>query len=141
VIPSPASVTVTAALQSAPTVAGNAIATITAVSFNNSSLKGNYIFSLSGIDGNGFAFYAAGAVTADGNGNITGGEEDLNDISSGYFQATSVTGTYSVGPDGRGTLNLNSSIGQFSYAIALRALNNAGLNEIDNQVIKRNRQS
>ncbi len=135
VVPSPASVTITAALQSAPTVSGNSIATVTAVSFNNSSLKGNYVFSLSGIDGSGFAFYAAGAITADGNGNITGGEEDLNDINSGYFQATSVTGTYNVGPDGRGSLNLTSSLGSFSYAIALRALNNAGLNEIDNNVV------
>ncbi|HTV65789.1 MAG TPA: hypothetical protein VMD98_09300 [Bryocella sp.] len=135
VVPSPASVTISAALQSAPSISGNSIVTVTAVTFSNSSIKGNYIFTLSGIDGNGYSFYAAGAITADGNGNITAGEEDLNDVSSGYFQATSVTGTYSVGADGRGTLNLNSSLGQFSYAIALRALSNAGLNEIDNQVV------
>lgn len=135
VIPNPASVTVTAVLQGSSGVSGNAIVTITAVQFNNSSLKGNYIFSLSGIDLNGFPFNAVGAVTADGNGNITGGEEDLNDVSSGYFQATSVTGSYTVGSDGRGLLNLNSSIGSFSYAFAIRALNSAGLNEIDNNVI------
>jgi hypothetical protein len=135
VVPSPASVTITAVLQADSSISGNAIVTITSVQFNNSSLKGNYIFSLSGIDANGNAFYAVGAVTADGNGNITGGEEDLNDVTSGYFQATSMTGTYTVNADGRGTLNLNSSIGNFSYAIAIRALNNAGLNEIDNNVI------
>lgn len=135
IVPNPASVTITAVLQANAGISGNSIATITAVQFNNSTLKGNYIFSLSGIDVNGFAFYAVGAVTADGNGNITGGEEDLNDVSSGYFQATSVTGTYSVGSDGRGTLTLNSSIGSFAYAFAIRALNNAGLNEIDNNVI------
>jgi hypothetical protein len=134
-IPSPASVTITAVLQANSNFSGNSIVTVTAVQFNNSSLKGNYIFSLSGIDVNGFAFYAAGAVTADGNGNITGGEEDLNDVSSGYLQATSITGTYNVGSDGRGSLTLNSSIGSFAYAFALRALNNAGLNEIDNNVI------
>jgi hypothetical protein len=135
IVPNPASITVTAVLQANTSITGNAIITITAVQFNNSSLKGNYIFSLSGIDVNGFPFYAVGAVTADGNGNITGGEEDLNDVSSGYLQTTSVTGNYSVGSDGRGTLNLNSSIGSFSYAFAIRALNNAGLNEIDNNVI------
>jgi hypothetical protein len=135
IIPSPASVTVTAQLQANASITGNAIVTITAVTFSNSSLKGTYVFSLTGIDQNGFAFYAAGAITADGNGNITGGEEDLNDVSSGYFQASSVTGTYSVGADGRGTLNLSSSIGGFSYAFAIRALNNASLNEIDNNVI------
>jgi hypothetical protein len=135
IVPSPASVTVTAQLQANAGVSGNAIVTITAVTFSNASLKGTYIFSLSGIDLNGFAFNAVGAIKADGNGNITGGEEDLNDVSSGYFQASSVTGTYSLGPDGRGTLNLSSSIGSFSYAFAMRALNNAGLNEIDNNVI------
>jgi hypothetical protein len=135
VVPSPASVTISAALQINPQISGNAIVTITTVVFNNSSLKGNYILSLSGIDPSGFAFYAVGAVTADGNGNITGGEEDLNDAASGYSQATSVTGTYSVGADGRGTMLLNSSLGNFNYAIAMRALSNAGLNEIDRQVI------
>ncbi len=135
VIPNPASATVTAVLQTDATVTGNAIVTITAVQFNNTSLSGTYVFSLSGIDVNGFPFYAVGAITADGLGHITGGEEDLNDVSSGYFQASSVTGTYSVGADGRGTLNLNSSIGSFSYAFAIQALNNAELNEIDNNVI------
>ena len=32
-------------------------------------------------------------------------------------------------------MNLNSSIGSFSYAFAMRGLSNAGLNEIDNNVI------
>jgi hypothetical protein len=101
IVPDPASITVTAVSQADASATGNAIVTITAVQFNNSSLQGNYIFSLSGIDVNGFPFYAVGAVTADGFGHITGGEEDLNDVSLGYFQASSVTGTYNVGSDGR----------------------------------------
>lgn len=135
VIPSPASVTVTAVLQADTSVTGNSIVTVTTVVFNNSSLKGSYIFSLSGIDSGGTAFYAVGAVTADGNGNITAGEEDLNDVSFGYAQATSIAGTYNVTSDGRGTLNLNNSIGQFSFAFALRALNNGVLNETDGNVV------
>ncbi len=135
VIPSPASITVTAQLQSDTTISSNAVVTITGVQFSNASLKGNYVFSLKGIDSSGFAFYAVGTVTSDGNGNITGGEEDLNDVVSGYFTTSTVTGTYSVGADGRGTLNLSSSIGSFSYAFAMRGLSNAGLNEIDNNVI------
>jgi hypothetical protein len=138
VIPSPASVTISAVLQADTSISGNSIATITAVVFNNSSLKGNYVFSLTGIDLNGNAFYAVGAITADGGGNITGGEEDLNDVSSGYTLAPSVTGTYSVTPDGRGTLNLivpAIAPTTFSYAFAIQALNNAVLNEIDNNVI------
>lgn len=135
VIPSPASVTITAFLQAAPNISGNSIVTITAVSFSNSSLKGNYVLSLSGVDGNGNSFYAVGAITADGNGNITAGEEDLNDVTSGYLQATSGTGTYNVGSDGRGTLNFNNAIGNFQFAIAMKALDNAVLNEIDNTVV------
>jgi hypothetical protein len=135
IIPNPASVTITAFLQSAPTLSGNAIATITVVSFSNNSLKGNYVLSLSGVDANGNSFYAVGAITADGNGNITAGEEDVVDVSFGYSQATSGTGTYSVGSDGRGTLNLNNSIGQFQFAIAMKALDNAVLNEIDSGVV------
>jgi hypothetical protein len=135
VIPNPASVTITAFITDTPSISGNAIATITAVTFNNSSLKGNYVFSFSGVDTSGNAFYAIGAITADGNGNITGGEEDLNDVTSGYFTATSTTGTYSIGSDGRGTLSINNSIGSFQFAIAMKALNNAVLNEVDNNVV------
>jgi predicted small lipoprotein YifL len=138
VIPSPASVTISAVLQANTSISGNSIVTITAVQFNNASLKGNYVLSLTGIDLNGSAFYAVGAITADGNGNITGGEEDLNDVSSGYVLASSVTGTYAVTPDGRGTLNLiipAIAPTTFSYAFAIQALNNAVLNEIDNNVV------
>ncbi|MFZ0796086.1 MAG: hypothetical protein WAM65_20140, partial [Candidatus Korobacteraceae bacterium] len=138
VIPSPASVTISAVLQADTGISGNSIATITAVVFNNSSLKGNYVLSLTGIDLNGNAFTAVGAIAADGNGNITSGEEDLNDVSSGYTLASSVTGTYSVTPDGRGTLNLvipAISPTTFSYAFAIQALSNAVLNEIDNNVV------
>ena len=135
VIPNPASVTITAFITDMTTVSGTSIVTITAVSFSNSSLKGNYVFSLSGLDGNANAFYALGAITADGNGNITGGEEDVNGVGTGYLSASSTTGTYSIGADGRGTLTFSNSIGQFQFAIAMQALNNAVLNETDNGVV------
>ena len=139
-IPSPASVTITAFITDVPSISGTAIATITSVQFGLSSLKGNYIFSLSGVDANGtgFPFYAVGAITADGNGNITGGEEDLNDVAVGYFNAPLITGTYSLGTDGRGTLNLNVpgiSSTPFQFAFAMQALDNAVLNEIDGTVV------
>ncbi len=135
VIPNPASVTVTAFITDMTTVSGSSIVTITAVTFGNSSLKGNYVFGLSGLDSNANPFYAVGAVTADGNGNITGGEEDIVDTTSGYVNATTATGTYSVGADGRGTLTFSNSIGQFQFAIAIKAGSNAVLNETDNGVV------
>ncbi len=134
-IPSPASITITAFITDVPSISGSAIATITSVQFGLSSLKGTYVFGLSGIDSSGNSFYAVGAVTADGNGNITGGEEDLNDVTSGYFNASSISGSYTLGTDGRGVLNLNNSIGQFQFAFAMQALDNAVLNEIDGSVV------
>jgi hypothetical protein len=134
-IPIPASVTITAFITDVPGISGTAIATITSVQFGLSSLKGNYVFSLSGVDSSGNSFYAVGAVTADGNGNITGGEEDLNDVTSGYLNATSITGSYTLGTDGRGVLSLNNSIGQFQFAFAMQALDNAVLNESDGSVV------
>ena len=135
VVPNPASVTITAFITDMTTVSGTSIVTITAVSFSNSSLKGNYVFSLSGLDVNGSAFYALGAITADGNGNITGGEEDVNGVSLGYLSASSTTGTYSIGADGRGTLTFSNAIGQFQFAVAMQALNNGVLNETDSGVV------
>ncbi|MGA7458960.1 MAG: hypothetical protein WBW69_01945 [Candidatus Korobacteraceae bacterium] len=139
VIPSPASITITAVSQSNSGVSGNSIVTITAVQFSNSSIKGNYVFSLSGVGTSGLPFYLVGAVSADGNGNITAGEADWNSVALGYIRvpASTITGTYSVGSDGRGVLNLNMPAlnTQFSYALALKALDNAVLNEIDGQVI------
>ena len=135
VISNPASVTITAFITDMSTVSGSSIVTITAVTFNNSSLKGNYVLSLTGIDVNANPFYAVGAITADGNGNITAGEEDIVDTSSGYASASTTTGTYSVGADGRGTLTFSNSIGQFQFAVAMRAMSNAVLNEIDNGVV------
>ena len=135
VIPNPASVTITAFITDMTTVSGSSIVTITAVTFNNASLKGNFVFGLSGLDLNSNPFYAIGAITADGNGNITAGEEDIVDTSSGYAGATTTTGTYSVGSDGRGTLTFSNSIGQFQFAIALKAMSNAVLNETDNGVV------
>ena len=135
VVPNPASVTVTAVLQANPAFAGNAVVTVTSVQFNNSSIKGSYVLNVKGIDLSGIAFYLVGTITADGNGNITMGEADMNGLTNGYIRFTTVTGNYNVGADGRGTLNitvpLNSQPTMFSYAFALKALNNAGLIETD----------
>lgn len=139
-IPNPASITITAVLQTNTAISGNSIVTITAVQFSNASIKGNYVFSLSGVGTSGLPFYLVGTVTADGNGNITGGEADWNSVALGYISvpASTISGNYSVGSDGRGVLNLNMpalSSQQFSYAFALKALDNAVLNELDNLVI------
>src|SRR5262249_16511976 len=78
---------------------------------SNASLKGQYAFSMSGQDGVTGSFFArVGSFTADGNGNITGGIEDVNTALNGPKTIT-FTGTsaYAVQSDGRGILHLNGS--------------------------------
>ena len=47
--------------------------------YSLASVNGNYTFSMSGTDGNGFSIARIGSFHADGNGNITMGIEDVND--------------------------------------------------------------
>ena len=96
-VPSPNTVTLTASLQADPTTSGSATITITGPANNNSKLTGQYAFLFQGFDADG-QFAMAGTFTADGNGNITTGVEDINRV-SGVTQNLSLTGTYSTGTD------------------------------------------
>ncbi|HKS72720.1 MAG TPA: hypothetical protein VJQ82_05945, partial [Terriglobales bacterium] len=92
-------------------------AVVTLVPTLNSRLKGTYAFRFSGFDGAG-AVYSAGVFTADGNGAISSGIEDVN-RSSGV-QNLAFTGIYTVGSDGRGTMTLTTSGGAASmYDLAV----------------------
>jgi hypothetical protein len=74
---------------------------------SNALLQGTYVFSVQGENGSG-SYTAAGTVVADGNGVITGGEQDYADES---VQAgpDALTGAYAIGPDGRGSLVLDAN--------------------------------
>jgi hypothetical protein len=66
-----------------------------------------YAFSYLGDNASGF-LTVAGTFAADGNGNITGGTEDVNSGFAAPIMSTFAAGsTYTVGPDGRTTANLN----------------------------------
>jgi hypothetical protein len=75
------------------------------------NLSGNYTFYVAGWDTVGDFYAAAGVVSLDGNGNVTAGEEDLNN--TGFTTAPSIddqlTGTYTVNSDGQGTMTLNAT--------------------------------
>ncbi len=80
--------------------------------FSDSNLKGTYVLSISGTDVNLSAetesfFAIVGTITADGNGNITGGTVDINDLDLGspgvWTGQTLSASTYSISADGRGT--------------------------------------
>lgn len=93
------------------------VATALTVASYTSVLKGNYVFQVQGSDGT-YPYQAAGVLTLDGNGNITAAEEIYNtetnfslpmtlQNSSSTSATPGVASTYYIGPDGRGTINLN----------------------------------
>jgi hypothetical protein len=103
--------------------------TIGAGTTNNGRLSGNYAFSVSGWDPNGF-FTAAGSFVADGGGNISSGVLDTNNTVAPQLNQ-SFTGTYSVGQNGLGTLTFNSTSGSRRFALSMMAGGNANIIEFD----------
>ncbi len=111
---------VTAACNNGTTVVGPPPPPATG-NFSNASLKGQYAFSMTGTElcaGLSSFFTRAGSFTADGNGHISGGLEDVN-VCAGVFTLQFTNSTYSIGPDGRGKLTLKNSTGTTNYSITL----------------------
>jgi hypothetical protein len=81
--------------------------------FSNASLKGQYAFSMSGVDLTGAYIARVGSFTADGAGNITAGLEDVLSLGSGQPAGiVSFTGgNYQIQSNGRGLLVLNAASG------------------------------
>ena len=101
--PPGATITVTA-------VDGAAMASGTAtIVYSDASLKGPFAFSYSGDNSSGY-FAVAGSFVSDGNGTIVSGVEDVDSFSTGVSGPLAINGTYLVGPDGRGTVSLNSGL-------------------------------
>ena len=101
---------------------------------NNVGLNGDYAFTFSGISGNATTssiFGAVGRFTADGAGNLTNGELVTNTVGAGATAAQAFTGTYSIGADNRGAMNLNLSGGTTRLAFAMMANGNAQFIEFD----------
>jgi hypothetical protein len=82
---------------------------VTSITVNGyaSILKGTYVFATQGEDPNG-AFQLAGVVVLDGNGGITSGEQTHSDSLLSVSDAIT-GGSYFIGPDGRGTLTINTA--------------------------------
>jgi Big-like domain-containing protein len=83
---------------------------VTDLALSNGSFKGSYVFLLQGIDSVGPTF-AAGSFSADGNGNVSG-VVDANTSAKGLAaNKSTLSGTYTLSPDGRGLLNLTIGSG------------------------------
>jgi len=90
------------------TITATAVATIV---YSDASLTGPFSFSYSGNDKTGF-LAAAGSFQADGLGHIVSGVQDQDSFTTGASTRVPIAGTYTVTPDGRGTILLNSGPGQ-----------------------------
>ena len=102
---------------------------------NNGELKGDYAFTFNGMttggSGASTVFAAVGRFTADGSGNLTNGELDTNGVGPmEKLVSQAFTGTYTIGADNRGVMNLNIP-GGGKLAFAMMADGNAKFIEID----------
>lgn len=85
---------------------------------NNGAFKGQYACYLEQYTDNGVTggdgsstLYRGGmvfSIVANGSGSITGGEADTNSPSTGHSLTSSVTGTYAIGSDNHGYINIGS---------------------------------
>jgi len=99
--------------------------------YSNASLSGQYAFSMAGQEPAGTNFARIGSFTADGQGHITAGMEDLAVLGQAA-ELTFSASTYSIQANGRGTLNLTDSTGTSSFSIALVSAGNGYIVETDN---------
>jgi hypothetical protein len=109
--------------------------------YTNSDLNGTYVISFSGSDVNlntqTESFFAiAGTISADGNGNITGGTVDINDANlggAGVFPAQALTASsYVINTDGRGTGTLATPEGSFGIDFVLTSDSHGLIMRFDN---------
>ena len=109
--------------------------------YTNSDFSGTYVFSFSGTDVNLQAstesfFAITGTITADGNGNITGGTVDINDANlggAGVFTAQAVSANpYTINTDGTGTAKLATPQGTFVVNFVLTSDSHGLIMRFDN---------
>ena len=82
--------------------------------FSNASLNGQFAFAMSGVDSVSGGYVArVGSFTADGSGHITGGLEDVLDLSKqpSASQVSFSGGSYQILANGKGSITFNASGG------------------------------
>src|ERR1700722_12940170 len=107
----------------------------TTTGVNNAKLKGDYAFTFNGMTtgggGGSTPFAAVGRFTSDGTGNLTNGLLDTNGVGvPEKLINQAFTGTYSIGADNRGVMNLNIPGGD-KLAFVMLANGTAKFDEMD----------
>jgi hypothetical protein len=134
------SVTVIATATASSSATQSATITITAAN-SVANLKGSYAFALLGRDAGTHPYSLAGSVALDGNGNVTAGEQDYNNAEGTASPEpggdTITGGTYTVNPNGVGTLTLvtnNTALGTTGtehFSLTVVNNNHALLTQLD----------
>ncbi|HUE56783.1 MAG TPA: hypothetical protein VMO76_13190 [Candidatus Udaeobacter sp.] len=99
---------------------------------SSASLNGRYALLITAATGNQGTSVCAASVIADGNGNITGGVEELT--APGFYDLLDVinNGTYSIDPSGHGTMKINTAnLETLKFSFVLISPTHALIIEID----------
>lgn len=121
-VPTPATVIVKATSKANTSASASAVVSILAS--DNSKLKGQFAFQFTGFDNAG-VYQETGSFTADGNGKLVSGLEDVNNT-AGPTTDIPISGTYQLGADNRGVMTINGSMGTHSFRFALNLLGTRG---------------
>jgi hypothetical protein len=100
-----------------------AVATVT---FSKASLNGHYALRLWGAGGP-EPYFVVGSFMADGMGGVSDGVFDFNDFSTPIANAP-FTATYSIEPDGRGTLNILYGTDEIGWRLVMASADSGRLN-------------
>ncbi len=110
-------ITVTAVAQDSP--GSTASLPVTIAGYSTSSLEGRFAFSLSGNNNSSGRFFRAGSFVADAAGGLNSVIEDVNSGASSPSSPIFTTGSYTLGADGRGTLQFNDGLTPASFDFVL----------------------
>jgi len=110
---------------------GGATATATVqITYSDESLNGPFAFTYVGNDSSGF-LAVAGSFVTNGSGSIVSGVEDVQSLLTGISTELTFTGSYAVGPDGRGSASIVSSRGTNTLDFVMTTNQHAALIRFD----------
>ena len=95
------------------------------------ALNGNYAFMVNGWKGASEIQATVGSFVANGAGNITSGEMDINDQNKGPQTITLSGGTYCVSANNLALINITASSGTGTFAAALDSTGNGHITRYD----------
>lgn len=94
--------------------------TVNSAGPNDSLLNGAYAFQFTGWDADG-SVTMAGSFAANGAGGITAGAIDVARLNTRNSNVALTGGSFTIGTDRRGTLTLNSTLGAWTFKLAINS--------------------